>query len=281
MVGSGLGECHRQVHELAGVPVGRELHRHRDIGGVPPNIGAVPVEYAHFVAQRVGFASREVPLVCPLGGDAEGPLLPGPANDDRRTGPLHRFGLTAGAPECMEGTLEIGHLVGEERVEDGTGLFEAIEALLPGGKGYVVGPVLILDPTRAESDLEAAVRGNIERGRHVGEHGGVPVGVAGDQHPEPDPVHDSAERRQHRPSFEHRAGAVTEDGVEMVERPPGVERLDPVGLTPEVDDRTPLTVLGSCLEGKPHGCSFSRRIRARAARTEPGSSCGRRTVLDG
>ena len=93
-------------------------------------------------------------------------------------------------------------------------------------EGDAEGLVLVLVPGGTEPELEAAVRDVIDRRRHLREHGGMAVGVAGDEHAEPHALRRLGERREGCPAF-HAAPsapiAAPEAGDEVIHEPETVE----------------------------------------------------------
>ena len=88
-----------------------------------------------------------------------------------------------GVGELHEASLHGGPLVGQQADDRFEPFVERVEAV---GEGRVdvdaVGVGLFLVPPRAEAELEAAVAHDVERRGHVGEHRGMAVRHAGDEH---------------------------------------------------------------------------------------------------
>ena len=103
--------------------------------------------------------------------------------------------------------------------------------------------VLELEPSGAESQVEAAAANLIERRRHLRGQTGITIGVAIDQRTDARAVGVLAECAEQRPALHARSGRVGhEDGIEMVEGPQRVvaPRVD---LLPEVAHSLPGDIL--------------------------------------
>jgi hypothetical protein len=146
VLGSGLAVRRGQVGELPRVTVGFHLDGDFDVCRIPPDVGTVLVEHRDLVTEHVGLAAGEVPLVGPASRDPQRVLLPGATDDKRWPRLLDGLRLAARSDELVKGAVEVGDLLGEQRVEDRTGFLEPVEAFLPRRKADAVGPVLVLDP---------------------------------------------------------------------------------------------------------------------------------------
>ena len=78
-------------------------------------------------------------------------------------------------------------VAGEEPLHDLERVLEQVEALRRRRERDAELVVLLVEPRRAERELEAAVRRVVDRHRLRREHRRVPVGHAGDEQAEPDP----------------------------------------------------------------------------------------------
>ncbi len=116
-----------------------------------------------------------------LGGEGEDPLAAA-TDDERRPRLLHRPGEQRVLVHLVVAAVEGERAVGAEQpLDDLHRLFEALDPdpwrVVREARLFVVG----LHPSGAEAELEAALAQDIERGRFLGQHEGVPVVVAEDE----------------------------------------------------------------------------------------------------
>ena len=210
----------------------------------------------------------EVPVLRVPGGRAQRPALAAAADADGRMGPLHPLGLAAGVGQLVVVAGEGRRLLREEPDQDLAGLLEAVAALLGRPELDAVGAGFLLVPAGADPELEAAVRDDVERGGHVGEHGRVPVVDPRHEHPEAEAPRGLGQRRQRDPPLEAGARRVRPDRVEVVERPARLEHVHVVRLGEDGQHVGPARVLRCSLDGVAHVRTICEGERARA---RPGS----------
>src|SRR5262249_22504478 len=116
---------------------------------------------------------------------------------------------------------------------------------------------------------EAAAREHIHRRGHLGDQRGRAIRVAGDEDADADPPRFACERREQRPGFHLRLTGRTDDWIEVVVEPDGVEaqgvRLVPVGGEGLVADAF-LRCLDAEMDG---GGDHTRRKRIASGTTGP------------
>jgi hypothetical protein len=115
-----------------------------------------------------------------IGDDAQGELLAGATNHKGRVGFLDGFGLATGFFELVVAPVEVGELLSKEALGDFAGFTEAANALARGIERQTHAGVFVFVPASTHAKVEAATRDNVDSSGHVGMHGGVAVGVAGD-----------------------------------------------------------------------------------------------------
>ena len=86
--------------------------------------------------------------------------------------------------------------------DDGERFPETLRALLGAVEGNAVGVMLELLPAGANAEVEPAAAHVIDGRRHLRQHRGIPVGVAGDEDAEPNPLRLRREGGKQRPRFE-------------------------------------------------------------------------------
>src|SRR3546814_3910715 len=102
-------------------------------------------------------------------------------------------------------------------------VLEKVEALRRGRERDPELVVLLVVPSRAEGELQPTVRRMVDREGLRSQHGGVPVGDAGDEEAETDPRGHPRERRERGDPLEGLARAVAVHRLEVVEAPGPVE----------------------------------------------------------
>src|SRR5437763_4528904 len=165
---------------------------------------------------------------------------------------LHRLGLAPGVGDPVVAAVEGGRFPTEQVDDDLAALLEPVTAFARRAELDAVGAGLLLVPPGAEADLEPAARNDVERRGHVGEHGRLAVVDARDQYAEPQPSRRLREGGERRPSLEAGARRVSEDRVEVVERPARLEQVDGIGFAPDGEHVGPGRVLRSGLESEAH-----------------------------
>jgi hypothetical protein len=157
------------------------------------------------------------------------------ADADRRVRPLQRLRIAVRVDELDVPAGEGRLLVREQPDDRLTCLVEGVEPL--GERGVEVDAVglgLHLVPPRADAELEATARHDVERGGHVGEHRRMTVRHAGHEHADAQAPGCLRQRSGGDPAFETGARHVVgEDRVEVVEGPRRLEELDLVGGLPD------------------------------------------------
>ena len=188
-------------------------------------------------------------------------LLAAAADADRRVRLLRALRLVAGVLELVVLAVEGRGLLGEQAGQHLAGLLEAVEALLDAAELDAVGAGLLLVPAGADAELEPAVGDDVERRGHVGQHGGMPVVDAGDQHADAQPLGGLRQRGQRDPALQARPGGVGEDRIEVVERPAGLEDVDVVGRLPDGSISAQVVFCGEVLKANRTRPKTSRRVR--------------------
>ena len=102
-----------------------------------------------------------------------------------------------------------------------------------------IGLALGLEPPCPETQLEPPAGRDVDRHRHVGQHGRVPVGDARDQDPTPQPAGAGQEHGQADPALERRLLRPGPERIEVVVGPPGTEELDVLRHLPHGPDLVP------------------------------------------
>ena len=210
-------------------------------------------QYARRVSSRsqperdVG-RERDVPLVGVLSDDPERASLALAADRDREVG-LDRLRFASRLGHLVETARERGVLVVEQRADDLDALVETVEALRQRSERDAVRVRLRLEPPGAETEHESAVRDVVDRHRHVGGHGRVPVVHPVDHRPEPEAGRRLGERGEHRPALEMGAVHRRRERIEVVHRPRRLEHVDLVGGEPHVEELAPGSVLRRRLDG--------------------------------
>ena len=148
-------------------------------------------------------AAPRVPLVGVLGDDAQHALLAAAADQDRQR-VLHRLRFADRVGELVVLAVEGGRGLAQQAVQDLQGLDETVQQPLHRGQLDAVLLVLVDLPAGADAEGEAAAGDLVDGGRHVGQHGRVPVGVAVDQRADAYTGHHRAERGDQRAALQGR-----------------------------------------------------------------------------
>jgi hypothetical protein len=204
-------------------------------------------EDADLVAEEVRVAP-DVPFISVLGSEPVGDLFAIAADEDRGVGSLYWLRCQRGVGELVEFPIEVSSLVLEEGADHRDGLFEAAKAAAYGVEGDAVGLVLVLLPSRANAEDEAAAADVVDLRGHLGEDGGVAVSVAGDHGAEADARHGGGESGDTGPGFASGPTVVFLVRHEVV-RDPEVVPAALLNVLSEVPEGLPLTgLVGSCAE---------------------------------
>lgn len=121
--------------------------------------------------------------------------------------------------------VQAGALAAEHRGDDLQRLLEPLEPVGERAELEAERLVLELVPARADAELRAADRDDVEGGDDLRKQGRIAVGVAGDQRGQPHPRGPLAQRREHRVALEHRVVRRPEHRrlVEVIHEQDGVE----------------------------------------------------------
>ena len=230
-----------------------QVGRRHDLARVATERRAVLGEHALQARVLRHRAPDEVPVLGDSGRRAQRALLAAPADADRWVRSLDGFGLAVRVGEGEVGAGVVRAFLGQQGDDHIARLVEAVHALLDAEQVDPVRVRLVGVPPGAEPELQPAVRDLVERCRHVGEDGGVAVGHARHEHADAEPARCLGQRREREPTLEARAGAVAEDRLEVVERPPRLEDVDVVGRLPDGEHVVPGRGLRRRLERKAHG----------------------------
>ncbi len=209
-------------------------------------------KYVALVGELLDRAADEVPVLGEAGRSAQRTLLSVATDTDRRMWPLDRLGVATSTRQLVVGSLERRRVVREKADDDLARLLEAVAALLRGADRDAVRTRLLLVPPGTDADLEAPPRDDVERRRHVGEHGWVPVVDSRHERAEPKARSRLGQGRKGDPALEARPRRIGDDRVEVVKEPARLEQLDVVGRTPDLEHVVPVRVLWCGLEGEAH-----------------------------
>src|SRR5579875_711391 len=94
-------------------------------------------------------------------------------------GLLLRFRLTRSLMQAVVVALEGNARLCPEALDHLTGLAQAPNTLARGVERQAIGPVLALKPGGSQAKVKPSPRDQIKRRSHLGQHGGMAVGVAG------------------------------------------------------------------------------------------------------
>src|ERR1022692_4092599 len=251
-VGTSVGQRGGARRRCGGIAVEADMTRQRDLCWVPPQIRAMLVQHGTLAVELRRRPSDEVPVLGKAGRSAERAPLAAAADADRRMRPLERLGATPSVGKLVEAARERGCLLSQEADDDLACFLEPVATFLRSAEREAVGAGLFLVPAGSDADFEASAGDEVERGRHVGEYRRVTVVDAGHEHPEPQPARRLGQCGEGDPAFQAWTGRVGEDRVEVVEGPCGLEQLDLVGCTPDVEHGRPGRVLGRGLNSEAH-----------------------------
>src|ERR1700674_4608613 len=156
--------------------------------------------------QVLEWPEEPVTDVAVTGQDPKRPLLAPTAHEDLRSSWLDGAWAVEGSVDPVVLALERRTFLGEHELDDGQGLVEAVHALPDRRKLKAVSGMLGIVPGRADAEDGATLRDHVEGGRGLGQQRRVPVGHAGYQSAEADPVRSRGHRRKCRPGLQHRLG---------------------------------------------------------------------------
>ena len=212
-LGDGLGQ------RLDLVWLVRDQQRHVDRPpealGIAPDGGAVLVEDGALAGHDLG-AAPDVPVIGVLGHDAQGHALAAAADHQLGMRLLHGLGIEGRVRELVVLAVEGAAPLRPQRVEYFARLVQPLEPLAQRVEGDAVGFVLVLLPARAEAEDEPTARDDVDLGRHLGDHGGMPVGVAEHDRPHAHARDQRGQGTQRAPRLEHRALALLRVRDEVV-----------------------------------------------------------------
>jgi len=235
--------------------------------GIAPDLRAVLVEDSPLVGERLR-PTPHVPVIGVLGRDAERDLLAPAADHQLGVRLLHRLGHQRRVVETIEAALVIRARLGPERLQHPARLVQPLEPLAGGVEVHPVGAVLVLLPARAHAADEAAARDDVDVGRHLGEEGRMPVGVAAHDGADPQPLGARGERGERGPALERVAHPVRGVGHEVI-GDAGRVPAGPVAMLPEGQHLVPRGAAHTGEEGKFHG--WMLRAAVREVKWNPGS----------
>ena len=236
---SGVGD-HLRVVVVVAEP---DVRGEGDLLRVAADVRAAGRQNVTLLRELLRRAAREVPVVGVLGGERKGALLAAAPDADGRVRLLRPLRFVARILELVVLSVEGRRLLREQAGQHLAGLLEAIEALLHAAEFDAVGAGLLLVPARADAEFEPTVRDDVECAGHLGQHGGMAIVDAGDQHADAQPLRGLRQSRQRCPALEARPGGIGEDRIEVVEGPAGLEYVDVVGGLPGRQHRGPGGVL--------------------------------------
>jgi hypothetical protein len=166
--------------------------------------------------------------------------------------------IVAGIFELVVLTVEVGGRLAQQAGQHLAGLFESVETFLDAAQLDAVGAGFLLIPAGADAQLQPAVGDDVKGGSHIGQYRGVTVVDAGHQGAQPQSSGGLGQRGQRGPALQARAGGVSENRVEVIERPPGFEDVDVVGFLPDGEHLCPGGALRGGFERESHYIHTSR-----------------------
>ena len=155
------------------VAVQPQMGRQQDFFGIAPDVGAVRGQHVALAREQIGRPADEVPVLGVAGRDAQGAFLAAAADADRRVGALRSFGFVVGGFELVILAVEVRRLLAEQADEYLAGFLEPVEALLDAAQFDAVGARFFFVPARTDAQLESAVRDDVQRCSHIGQHRGM------------------------------------------------------------------------------------------------------------
>src|SRR5581483_2469399 len=182
------GELLDGAQQAVGVAGEPDLHGAADPRRVAAEVGAVPVEDRRGFGDGGGLAVGRIPHVRVLRGHAQRALRPAAADPDRGMRPLHRLRLGDRVLEPVVLAVERGGRLAPQRGDDLQRLLEPVRPVRHGAEGQPEHGVLVLGPSRSDAELEPPAGEVVHGHRHLRQHAGVPVRVAGDRTPDAYPL---------------------------------------------------------------------------------------------
>ena len=234
--------------------------RREDLGEVAADLLAVPLQELDLPGDDVRWPEA-VPDVGVAGGDAERHPLSAAA-DEQGQPLLDRLRLAEGVGDRVVPAGERRALVVEERADQAARLTQLREPDRDGVERDAVHPVLGLMPGRAEPEDRAPARDVVERGGHLREDRGVPVGVAGHEHRDLHVLRDRTPGGEDLPALEVRTRRVADERDEVI---PGHERVvaEPVHEEPVLAHLVPGDVLRVELDTEVDQAAFTAGMISR------------------
>ena len=198
----------------------------------------------------------DVPVIGPARGHLEGDLLAAAA--DHELGPwlLHGLGHQERVVELVVAPLEGRAILGPQHVHDLAGLVEALEPLAHRVEGDAVGLVLVFLPARTHAADEPAARDDVDVGGHLGEDGGMTIGVPGHDGADAHARGQSREGGEGRPGFQHVADPVGSVRHEVIGDAGSVPATRLIRVAPEIEDVVPRGAAHAGEDREAHACSF-------------------------
>src|SRR5438132_539940 len=148
-------------------------------------------------------APPDIPVVGVLGHDAQGDALAAAADHQLGMGRLHGLGIERSIRELVVAPLEVAAALGPQGLHHLARLVQTLQPLAHRPERDAVGLVLVLLPARAEPQEEPAARDDVDLRRHLRDHRRVAVGVAQHDGAHADAGHQSGQRAERAPRFEH------------------------------------------------------------------------------
>jgi hypothetical protein len=225
-----------------------DLHGAGDLGRVASDGGAVVVEDGALAAEVRGGEGGARPDVGVLGDDPKAVPFAARPDHDRRMRALDRLRLADRAAEPIAAPVEVERLLlAPEPLDQRAGLGEVGQRLIDRHHVDAVRVVLPVHElrvsriaygaaARADPEDQPPGRDDVDRGRHLGEHGRRANPVTGDDHAQPQPAGLRGERRQQRPRLEGGTGHVAAQRHEVIPEPGVLELGHAVRLAPYPQD---------------------------------------------
>ena len=154
---------------------------------------------------------------------------------------------------CSETALSVvgDDVAAAQAGHDLEGVLEQVETFRRRGERNPELAMLLLEPRRAEGQLEAPMRRMVDGDCLCREHRRVPVRRAGDEEPEADARRHPTQCSQRRHALEGLARALAVHGLEVVEAPDAVE-AEVLGEANPADELVPGHPLLGDIEAEPH-----------------------------
>ena len=209
----------------------------------------------------VGRQEHEVQLVGEPDRQASRPL-PSVATDDDRDVPLDALGHVDGVTDLRVTTHERGVAGAEHPGDDLEVVPEGVQPLTDRRESVAVCQPLVLLPAGTDAQLEATAADDIQGRGQLGRQRGIAEGGAHDHVAEPDSRRDHRDGSERRERLERDLVGRVGHGMEMVERPQGLE-AERLGIHRQLDRPPP--------GGSPHPSRRTRPSIPGAPSTRPAS----------